>query len=63
MKYSVEIKETLSRVVVVDATSEEQAIELAHNMYKNCELVLDENDYVDYEIALLDNPIGHDELV
>lgn len=52
MKYRVAIIETLSKVVEVDADSEEEAFKDVWQSYNNCEIVLDSGDFinVDFEI-------------
>lgn len=52
MKYVVEIKETLSKVVEVEAESKDKALEDVQSSYNNCEIVLDWGDFkgVDFEI-------------
>lgn len=52
-EYNVEVCETLIRIVTVEATSEEEALELIRNDYNNAELVLDADDFfdVDFEIV------------
>lgn len=52
-KYKVEITETLQRVIEVQAQSAKDAVELIKQKYKNQEIILSENDYVDTEIDLL----------
>lgn len=52
-KYKVEIKETLQRVIEVQAQSAKDAIELIRQKYKKEEIVLSENDYLSTEIDLL----------
>lgn len=52
-EYSVEIVETLIRIVTVEATSEEQAIELVMHDYNNAELVLDADDFFDVEFEIV----------
>ncbi|MDY0053966.1 MAG: DpnD/PcfM family protein [Bacteroidales bacterium] len=52
-KYKVEIKETLQRVIEVQAQSAKDAIELIRQKYKKEEIVLSENDYISTEIDLL----------
>ncbi len=44
--YKVEIKEELSRTVEVQAKNESAAIEQAKAMYRNCIVVLGNEDYV-----------------
>ena len=51
--YKVEIKEILSRVVIVEAENEEDAKSKIENDYKNEEIVLDSGDYEDTQIKVL----------
>jgi len=44
MKYSIEIIETLHRIVEIDSDNAEQAIDKAREMYETEDIVLDEND-------------------
>jgi len=44
-KYHVCIKETLERVVEIEAESEEKACDKVWDMYNNEEIVLDASDY------------------
>jgi len=52
-EYNIEVRETLIRIVTVEATSEEQALEFVRYDYNNAELVLDSDDFfdVDFEIV------------
>jgi hypothetical protein len=52
-EYQIEVCETLIRIVTVEATSEEEALELIRNDYNNAELVLYADDFfdVDFEIV------------
>lgn len=52
MNYKVEIKETLSRIINLEADSEEEAILKAKTEYKNQNIILDDNDYIDTEINI-----------
>jgi hypothetical protein len=52
LRYSVEITETLQRIVEIVASSEDEAISLVERQYRNEEIVLDERDYVDTEFRL-----------
>jgi len=52
MKYRVEITEILSRIVETDAESEDDAVEIVRQMYRNCDIVLDASDYVETEISV-----------
>ena len=50
-KYRIEVTEVLSRLVEIEAESEEDAIETVRRMYKNCDIVLDASDYVETRIS------------
>ena len=50
-KYQVLFKETLERVIEINANSKEEALEIAEEMYRNCEVVLDYADFSGYEIS------------
>ena len=50
-KYSIEVLEVLSRIVEVEASDEEEAIELVRQMYRRCDIVLDDSDYKVTEIS------------
>ncbi|MCS9997173.1 DpnD protein [Weissella confusa] len=54
MKYQVEIIETLARTIEVEAEDKSAAELIAHNMYRNEEVVLDEGDYMGVQITTLD---------
>ena len=49
-KYNIEIKETLSRVIEIEAPSVEEAINKVRAMYRAEEIVLDGDDCVATEI-------------
>jgi len=53
-KYSIEVMEVLSRIVEVEASDEEDAIERVRQMYRKCEIVLDDSDYKVTEISVKD---------
>ena len=53
-KYSIEILEVLSRIVEVEASDEEEAIEQVRQMYRKCDIVLDDSDYVETEFSVKD---------
>lgn len=55
MNYKVEITETLSRIVDIEADSEEGALEKVRQAYKKEEIVLDANDYLDTEMKVYKN--------
>ena len=50
MRYKIEIQELLSRVVEIEASSAEEAIDKAREMYRAEEIVLDGDDWVETEI-------------
>ena len=51
-KYRVEITETLSRTIEMEAESVYAAVEKVRQMYQNCEIILDTSDYVETEISV-----------
>ena len=51
-KYRIEIAETLSHTVEMEADSESDAIDKVRQMYRNCEIILDASDYVETEISV-----------
>ena len=53
-KYSIEVLEVLSRTVEVEAADAETAIEKVRQMYRKCEIVLDDSDYIGTEICVKD---------
>jgi len=57
-KYSIEVLEVLSRIVEVEASDEEKAIEKVRQMYRKCEIVLDDSDYKVTEISVMDEKTG-----
>lgn len=46
MKYLVNIEEILSRDVIIDAESETDAVDKVEELYYNCKIVLDYNDFI-----------------
>ena len=52
-KYRIEVTEVLSRIVEIEAENEDDAIEMMRQMYRNCDLVLDDSDYVETEISVI----------
>ena len=57
-KYSIEVLEVLSRIVEVEASDEKEAIEQVRQMYRKCEIVLDDSDYKMTEISAKDEKSG-----
>ena len=57
-KYSIEVLEVLSRIVEVEASDKEDAIERVRQMYRKCEIVLDDSDYIETEFSVKDEKSG-----
>ena len=53
-KYKVEIIETLSRIVEVEAENKDGAVSKIKYFYKHEKIVLDSNDYLDTEIKIFE---------
>lgn len=53
MKYKVEITEILQRTVEVEAKDEDEAYKIVKDMYRNEEIVLSADDYIDTKIEVL----------
>ena len=49
-KFKVLVEETHARMIEVKAVDENQALDIVKQMYKNCEIVLDYEDFVNVEI-------------
>ena len=47
--FKIEVKETLSRVIEIEANSVDEAFSKIQDLYKNEEIVLDADDYVETE--------------
>ena len=52
MNYKIEIKETLSRIIDIEAENESEAIIKAKAEYRKQNIVLDDSDYIDTEINI-----------
>lgn len=50
-EYTVEVKETLHRLITVEANSMEEAVSIVSEQYDKEEIVLDYDDYAGYEIV------------
>ena len=50
-----EVIETLSRTIIVEAVDEQQALEKVENLYKNEEIVLGAEDYLTTDYLITDN--------
>lgn len=53
-KFTVEITETLQRRVEVEAEDAFEAEDIVRAQYRNLDIVLDENDYIDTEFNIVD---------
>ena len=53
-KYKVEITETLSRIVEVEAENKDSAVSKIKDFYRQEKIVLDSNDYLDTEIKIFE---------
>ena len=51
-KYQVEINETLSRIIEVEAENENDAVSKIKDLYRKEEIVLDSDDYLDTKIEI-----------
>lgn len=49
VKYSVEILETLAKTISVEAATPDKALYIITQRYRNGEIVLDSNDFVDVD--------------
>lgn len=50
MNYLVEIKEYLSKQIIITANSEEEAINQVKKLYLESQIVLNSGDFIEYEI-------------
>ena len=51
-KYTVEITETLSRLVSIEVENPDEAERLVREKYKSYEIVLDADDFQDYDTSI-----------
>ena len=51
MKYLVTIEETLSKTVLVEANSEEEAVDIVEDKYRHADIILDSENFCDKEIT------------
>ncbi len=49
-EYTIEVCETLARIITIEAKSADEAYEKVSTMYRKEEIVLDYNDYLDTQI-------------
>lgn len=52
-RYNVEITETLSRIIPIEAENPEAAERIVEIQYSNSEIILDYSDFLDWEITVL----------
>jgi hypothetical protein len=52
IKFSIEIAETLSRTINIEAETPEEALTIATQRYRNEEIVLDSGDFVDVDYII-----------
>ena len=57
MTISVVITETLTRVIDIDATTPEEALEKAQNLYRGSEIILDSSDFADVGFSIKETKI------
>lgn len=53
-KFKIVITETSSKVVEVQANNENEALETVKEMYENCEVVLDWNDFDETDYTIIE---------
>lgn len=51
-KFKVEITETLQKIVEVEANNKEEAVHKVMKMYKNEEVILNDNDFIDVDFRV-----------
>ena len=57
--YTVEIKESLVRLVEIEANSKEEALDKVSQMYRDEEIVLDNNDFIGNKITYITSEQRH----
>lgn len=53
--FKIEVKETLSRIIEIEANSNEEALVKIEDLYKNEEIVLDADDFVEAEFLKIED--------
>lgn len=51
-EYKVEITETLQTIITIEANSEDEAIDIVQQKYKDEEIVLDSSNYIDTDFSI-----------
>ena len=52
MKYKIEFTETLQKTIYIEAKNEEEAIRLAKEEYYECNIVLDDTNFIDVDVEI-----------
>ncbi|NLL90258.1 MAG: protein dpnD [Dehalococcoidales bacterium] len=52
-KFNIEIIETLNRVIEVEATDENEALNIIYQKYRNSDIVLSADDYADTSFNII----------
>ena len=52
-KFNIEITETLQRQIEIEAEDYDEAMKIIKERYRNGEIILDSNDYVDTDFRLI----------
>ena len=52
-KFNIEITETLQRQIEMEADNYETALAIVKKKYRNSEIILDSNDYIDTDFRLI----------
>jgi hypothetical protein len=50
-KFKIEVKETLSRIIEIDANSIDEALDDVKKIYKKEEIILDSDDFIEVEFV------------
>jgi hypothetical protein len=53
-KYKIKVSENISRIIIVEATTRDNALYEAVRMYDEEEIILDESDYKGYECKVIE---------
>ena len=53
--FKIEVKETLSRIIEIEANSDDEAFSKIKDLYKKEEIVLDVEDYIDTVFLKIDD--------
>ena len=61
-EYQVEITETLQKIVTVKAENPDEAWKIVRQMYSDEEVVLTSEDFMDFDICVLEEVTNTDEL-